>query len=96
LAPLKAWESIDMDFELPTDGLAGLHQFIVEINPDKDQDELYEFNNIGILNFNVTGDNVNPILDVTFDGMHIMDGDIVSSQPMICVTLKCCKVAVAI
>jgi len=34
------------------------------------------------------GDDVNPLLDVTFDGIHIMDGDIVSAKPEIDVMLK--------
>ena len=32
-------------------------------------------------------DKINPILDVTFDGVHILDGDIVSPYPMILLTL---------
>ena len=87
LQPLKAMESVDIDFEYDTNGLSGLHQFRVEINPNMEQPEQYQFNNIGIVDFRVEGDNVNPLLDVTFDGMHIMDGDIVSSQPMVCVSL---------
>jgi hypothetical protein len=33
-------------------------------------------------------DATNPLLDVTFDGRHIMDGEIVSAQPEICIQLK--------
>ena len=88
LAPLKAMETVDIDFEFDTNGLSGLHQFRVEINPGMEQPEQFQFNNIGIIDFRVEGDNINPIMDVTFDGMHIMDGDIVSSKPNICVTLK--------
>jgi len=88
LSPLKGGATVDIDFEYSTADLAGLHQFIVEINPDEDQREQYDFNNIGIIDFNVTGDNINPLLDVTFDGMHIMDGDIVSPTPRICVILR--------
>lgn len=53
-----------------------------------DQLEQYHFNNIGSVGFVAQGDNVNPILDVTFDGIHILDGDIVSSKPMIVMELK--------
>ncbi len=88
LAPLRGGESLDINYEYPTADLTGLNQFIVEINPAREQTEQYYFNNIGIIDFNVTGDNINPILDVTFDGMHIMDGDIVSPTPSICVTLR--------
>jgi hypothetical protein len=39
-------------------------------------------------NFFVRGDNQNPLLDVTFDGVHILNRDIVSSKPHILVKLK--------
>ena len=32
-------------------------------------------------------DLTNPILDVTFDGVHVLDGDIVSAKPHIMVRL---------
>jgi hypothetical protein len=38
--------------------------------------------------FLVSTDRTNPLLDVTFDGVHILDGDIVSGKPSILVTLK--------
>ena len=38
--------------------------------------------------FLVELDNTNPLLDVTFDGLHIMDGDIVSAEPDILIQLK--------
>jgi len=79
------------EFDYPTDCIRcpnGVNNFIVEANPDDDQPEKHHFNNIGILQFNKTGDNVNPLLDVTFDGRHIMDGDIVSAKPDIRIKLK--------
>jgi len=88
LPPLKAQESTDIDFSFLTDKLLGLHQFRVEINPGMAQPEQYSFNNIGIRDFVVQGDRINPILDVTFDGLHIMDGDIVSPKPHIKIDLK--------
>src|SRR6185436_19646692 len=33
-------------------------------------------------------DRINPLLDVTFDGVHILDKDIVSGKPNILITLK--------
>ena len=40
-----------------------------------------------MLNFNVEGDIQNPLLDVSFDGVRILDGDIVSAEPTITVQL---------
>lgn len=87
-APLPAKQTIDIDFDFSTDQLLGSHEFRVEINPDMDQPEQYDFNNIGIVDFEVQGDRINPLLDVAFDGLRIMDGDIVSPRPLITVELR--------
>jgi hypothetical protein len=71
-----------------TTGLAGLNSLWIEVNPDNDQPEQYHFNNIGEIYFYVNRDRTNPILDVTFDGEHILDGDIVSAKPEIQIMLK--------
>jgi hypothetical protein len=62
----------------------------VEANPfnARHQEEQYHFNNLMEMRFNVDRDRINPILDVTFDGVHIMDGDIVSGKPEISVFLR--------
>ncbi|MFL5752368.1 MAG: C25 family cysteine peptidase [Bacteroidia bacterium] len=59
-----------------------------QLNHPKNQLEQYHFNNIARLTFNVNRDKINPLLDVTFDGVHILNGDIVSSKPNVLVTLK--------
>ncbi len=71
-----------------TKGLPGLNSLWIEVNPFNDQLEQYHFNNIGEIYFYVNKDITNPILDVTFDGVHIMDGDIVSAKPEIMVMVK--------
>lgn len=66
----------------------GLNKVFIEANPNDDQLEQFHFNNYAELNFKTIGDNINPLLDVTFDGQHIFNGDIVSSKPNILITLK--------
>ncbi len=78
---------IDTIYTNPIDFVGG-NKFWVEVNPINDQLEQYHFNNIGSLQFSVAGDRINPILDVTFDAVHILDGDIVSSRPMIVMEVK--------
>ncbi len=87
-APLKANESIPIDFDVETNGLLGDNEFRVEINPGPEQEEHHYFNNLGLRSFHVGGDNINPLLDVTFDGVRIMNGDIVSPTPVITAILK--------
>ena len=71
-----------------TNNLSGLNTFWVEVNPNSDQLEQYHINNIGDLPFYVQVDKTNPLLDVTFDGVHILDGDIVSAKPKIQIVLR--------
>ncbi|MBN2680926.1 MAG: hypothetical protein JXR58_00325 [Bacteroidales bacterium] len=72
----------------------GLNSIWMEVNPFNpsvggyDQLEQFHFNNIAQKFFYVRSDNINPLLDVTFDGMHILNGDIVSANPEILVKLK--------
>lgn len=63
----------------------------VDVNPPKNgkyQKEQYHFNNVARYPFSVSRDITNPLLDVTFDGIRIMNGDIVSAKPHILVNLK--------
>lgn len=69
-------------------GLGGLNSFWIYVNPNYDQIEQYLFNNIAEIPFYVDSDRINPLLDVTFDGVHILDGDIVSAKPQIQITLR--------
>lgn len=66
----------------------GSNQLVIEANPDEDQPEQFHFNNFAIINFTAEGDVINPLLDVTFDGRRIMNGDLVSARPQILVTLR--------
>ena len=69
----------------------GFNYLWVDVNPElnsKHQLEQYHFNNVARIGFNVNKDNINPLLDVTFDGTHILNGDIISSKPHVLVTLK--------
>lgn len=89
LSPLGAGDSLHAKATFPSINLQGVnHQLLVEINPNKDQPEQYHFNNIGITSFKMVEDKINPILDVTFDGQHIMNGDIISGRPEVVVSLS--------
>lgn len=69
---------------------AGVNSLWVEANPFNSDHQLeqYHFNNIGTIPFTIQADHINPILDVTFDGVHIMDGDIVAAKPSVMIRLK--------
>ncbi|MFT7344756.1 MAG: hypothetical protein ACI9XP_001344 [Lentimonas sp.] len=77
-----------------TVGFPNENTFWMEVNPlkpnstDFDQPEQYHFNNLLQIPFNVREDRINPILDVTFEGRHILNGDIVNPKSEILITLK--------
>jgi hypothetical protein len=90
---LRAGESFIDTLFLSTLGLKGINDLWVEVNPKiagtniYDQAEQTHVNNLGRIRFSVSQDKLNPILDVTFDGEHILDGDLVSALPIITVRL---------
>ena len=78
-----------------TDGLQGINSLWMEVNPYvngslyvTDQPEQQHFNNLLQVPFFVNGDNINPILDVTFNGRHILNGDIIAPESEILISLK--------
>ncbi len=73
---------------IPTENLPGQNTMYIEVNPDNDQPEQFHFNNFAYRNFYVKPDSLNPLLDVTFDGVHILNRDIVSARPDIIIKLK--------
>jgi hypothetical protein len=92
-APLGAGEILYDTLMISTAEFPGANTLYIEANPIDSasgrphQPEQFHFNNLAKLHFYVQPDHINPLLDVTFDGMHIMNGDIVSSQPEIVISL---------
>ncbi len=86
--PLLAGDTILFKYEIDTKNYPGLNTLSVDFNPNNDQPEQYHFNNFLFLNFLVKSDRYNPLLDVTFDGVHILNRDIVSARPHITIKLK--------
>lgn len=88
---LRAGDVLLDTISINTAGYSGQNSTWIEANPylngTKDQLEQYHYNNIGQLAYFSIVDITNPILDVTFDGRHILDGDIVSGKPHIHITL---------
>ncbi|MFY0625829.1 MAG: hypothetical protein JXR07_06030 [Reichenbachiella sp.] len=84
LAPLMAGDSTNIELNILTRNRVGSHDLIVNANRLV-QPEIYYINNESrLVNFvQISADEVNPILEVSFDGIVIMDGDIVSPNPSI-------------
>jgi len=86
--PLAANQQLQVGITTTTSGFPGNNLLILEANPDFDQPEQTHVNNFAIVPFYVMKDKYNPLMDVTFDAVHIMDGDIVSANPEIIIRLK--------
>jgi len=85
--PLLADSIFIATIEFSSYGYPGLNSLSIDVNPNNDQLEQYHFNNVAQIPFFVLSDKINPILDVTFDGIHILDGDIVSPTSEIVIEL---------
>ena len=85
---LVVGDTLVASYTIPSQNYQGKNTLYAEFNPDNDQAEQYHFNNFLYKDFFVKSDLFNPLLDVTFDGVHILSRDIVSSKPDIMIKLK--------
>ncbi|MBK8443217.1 MAG: hypothetical protein IPL35_07280 [Sphingobacteriales bacterium] len=86
-APFAGGETRVLNIDFPAGEVLGASTLTVQLNPNKIKPDKFDFNNQLQIPFWVLGDNINPVADVTFDGQHILDGDIVSTQPEVQITL---------
>jgi Peptidase family C25 len=85
---LASPDTLVVNYSIDTKNLPGNNTLFIEFNPANDQPEQYHFNNILYKDFFVKEDKYNPLLDVTFDAVHILNRDIVASKPHILIKLK--------
>lgn len=93
--PLLVGQTIRDTITVLTDVLSGMNLLMMEVNPYingslyiTDQPEQEHFNNVLQLPFYVNSDDTHPILDVTFNGRHILNGDIIDPSSEVLITLK--------
>lgn len=89
IQPVVAGTFVDFSIPIETKGRTGLNDLELLVNLN-DEQEQYATNNAILLEsfLNVIRDEINPNMDVTFDGIYIMDGDVVSPTPLIEVELR--------
>src|SRR5690606_36870072 len=79
------------EFLIPFNSLGrpGKTSLTVFANPNEFQEQTFRNNLMDLPDyFSVTGDSQNPVLDVSFDGIYDMDGDIVAATVLISALLK--------
>jgi len=89
LPAVKAGEQAEFTIEFNSIGRAGETELEVFANPRILREQTYRNNLIDLgVAFEVEGDNSISLLDVNFDGIYIMDGDLVSPNVMVTALLK--------
>lgn len=88
-APLPMGGVLQDTIRFSTTSFGGNTSLFIEANPIDtvtgvyDQLEQFHGNNVATIQFSTVADRIQPMLDLTFDGIHILNGDIVSSRPEI-------------
>ncbi len=87
---LAPGDTTRVTFNIDNTQYPGNSTLYLDVNPlaDVPQPEQYHFNNFLYKNFYVSTDKIKPLLDVTFDGVHILNNDIVNAKPQVVVKLK--------
>lgn len=88
LRPLAARDTARVRLEASSLGLTGKVDWVAELNPGGRQPERDLLNNRIQASLRVLPDRLNPLLDVTFDGRRILDGELISPQPEIAIRLR--------
>ncbi|WP_158607133.1 putative type IX secretion system sortase PorU2 [Pontibacter oryzae] len=86
IKPIGPNETVYFSHTIATQQFDGDYKLSFYVNPRILPEQEYG-NNIYEVSFKVNS-KLHPIMDVAFDGIHIMDGDIVSPSPLISVTVK--------
>jgi hypothetical protein len=85
--PLVPGDSVHILDTLASQGFIGKNTLYLDVNPNYAQREQYLTNNFLYTTFYVKSDAYQPTMDVTFDGIHILNQDIVSAKPQILIRL---------
>lgn len=88
LKPLAVGDTLTVNVQLDSKHYPDNNVLLIDVNPDNHQPEHHHFNNMMYKQIYVKPDVTNPIMDVTFDGVHILNRDIVSAKPHIQIKLK--------
>jgi hypothetical protein len=88
LKALNAGDTAVITANIATANLGGSNNLYLDVNPDNDQPEQTHFNNFLYKNFATAVDVYKPTLDVTFDGVHILNNDIVAARPHVLIRMK--------
>lgn len=81
-------ESYITQTSAPTANYRGDSQITISLNPDNQPTERLLLNNQSVIELYLKADEIAPVADITFDGVSIFDGDLVSAKPAIAVKVE--------
>lgn len=85
--PLDKNNNFNFKFKYSSLGLAGDNILQLTLSP-KNRKDLLDFNNVVSYPFKVIKDQKNPLVDILFDGKHIINGETVSPKPVINISIN--------
>ncbi len=88
LKKLAPGDTAVLHFNIDSKTYPGLNTIYLDVNPNNDQPEQTHINNFMYKSLYVKEDIYNPVLDVTFDGVHILNNDLISAKPFITIKMK--------
>ncbi|MBL1214844.1 MAG: hypothetical protein HND52_15915 [Ignavibacteriae bacterium] len=87
LASLNPFERKQVNFTFNTVNTNGSKQFLITIDPEDKVSEIFEDNNFFTVPFSINTDSTKPDVQISFDGKEIIDGEYISSNPLIRIEL---------
>jgi len=87
LASLNPFERKQVNFTFNTVNTNGSKQFLITIDPEDKVSEIFEDNNFFTVPFSIKTDSTKPDVQISFDGKEIIDGEYISSNPLIRIEL---------
>lgn len=85
-ASIQKESFVEFNAKLNTSSIVFKHEITATLTSESS--EYFTFNNMISKNFYVSRDSVKPEFSITFDGQEIINGDIISSTPVIDIQLK--------
>ncbi len=84
IKPPAPGDTTGFNINIATTDMAGLNDVNVFVNPQITPEQYYDNNMLSLPDYlTVTVDGFDPVLDVTIDDRHVLNGDFVSSNPFI-------------
>ena len=88
LKALNAGDTGVIRASISTVNFPGINNLYLDVNPNNAQPEQTHFNNFLYHGLVAASDVYKPTLDITFDGVHILNDDIVAAKPHVLIKMK--------